>query len=113
MLFKCSFLAILISVWVAYQVAKTGIEWLVDYFMSRRYRFALWTTNNWCRVSGELQHWVEKHPDEPVTHPDAQRLLQQELGAYMLWLHAHPDIRDDGYLKQLASYIVYEERRPW
>lgn len=113
MLFKCAFIAIFISLWLACYVSAIGIRWVIDLLLSRRHSFELWTTENWCRASGNLQRWVESHPEECITHEEAQTLLQQELGAYMLWLHAHPSISDDGYLTQLASYIVYEERRPW
>lgn len=66
---------------------------------------SLRTTRQWCDASKAFLSWIEEHPWENLSHPEAQRLLRIETGAYMLWLDAHPYCPDDGHLAFLMELM--------
>lgn len=112
MFLKSFSIALVVGIYLSIPLIKSGVERFIDRVMMRRFRWQLWTTNNWCRASDQLQRWVETHPDDPISHPQAQWFLKWELGAYMLWIDAHPDCADNDYLRLLTELIVDEESRP-
>ena len=67
---------------------------LIAYFFAKKLltkeNRALAATNQWCDASERLQEWLQKHPFYSESDPEFQELLQAEIGAYTIWLDAHP-----------------------
>ena len=67
----------------------------------------------WSRALVTRNNWHKEHPYASLSHPEHQKLLRQELGAYMRWLEIHPETLDDESeyvkhatkLKELSSAI--------
>ena len=80
---------------------------LLDILFPKQAR-ANWATHTWCDASQARREWENLHPYDNQSHPEAQRLLQIEIGAYMLWLDAHPKCRSEsniGYLQFLLAQM--------
>jgi len=68
----------------------------------------LWATENWLNASRAYSDWIENHPLESDSHPEAQKLLRIMVGAYILFLDAHPEIDGTAYL----NYLI-DEMEDW
>lgn len=58
-----------------------------------------------CDASEAWWKWVDAHPMDSHSHPEAQRLLRIYIGSYMLFLGAHPYIDGREHLASLVSQM--------
>ncbi len=74
--------------------------------LSRKATRALVATNQWCDARDELDRWIGEHPFYSESDREFQRLLQVKIGAYMLWLDAHPYLAKQKHHREFLNSLV-------
>jgi len=62
---------------------------------TRQLKRQLYTSSNWRDATEKREHWEKMNPFCGESDPVLQRLLRIEMGAFMLWLDAHPECLKD------------------
>jgi len=64
-------------------------------------REALKATNKLCDADSFLMRWFSTHPNEGVSHPEAQEFLQDVVLSYLGFLETHTYLNTDQHRRHL------------